>query len=152
MIGSPCMGVYVWAHFRTPPSPDSRPFPRLPKELVYIGEANDLNVRPLTGRHHRLKHYVDQFRDRDYEHLYVSVCDVGPFRRSNAKCHALRAFTKYIEARIGWEYTRKFGRRPRLDYKKDKDERYVPGLRIVGGEQPNHAVHRTVARAARSGR
>lgn len=63
----------------------------------------------------------------------VSVCDVGPFRRSDANCHALRAFTKYIEARLGWEYTRTFGRRPRLDYKEGKDEAYVRGLRKAVG-------------------
>ena len=61
---SPCMGVYVWAHFRTAPPRDSRPFPDLPEELIYVGEGNDLNIRPLTGRHHRLKHYVDQFPQR----------------------------------------------------------------------------------------
>ena len=81
--GSACMGVYVWAHFRKAPRLDSRPFPNLPKGLIYVGEANDLNIRPLTGWHHRLEHYVDQFpSDRNYEHLYVSIFAVGPFRRS----------------------------------------------------------------------
>ena len=150
---SPCMGVYVWAHFRTAPPRDSRPFPDLPEELIYVGEGNDLNIRPLTGRHHRLKHYVYQFpSDPNYAHLYVSVCEVGPFRRSEPKCHTLRAFTKYIEARLGWEYARRFGRRPRLDYKEGKDEQYVPGLRMAGGKQPNFAVHRTGARVARASR
>ena len=137
MKASPCMGIYVWAHFKGARSPDSRPYPDLPEELIYIGEANDLNVRPLTGSHHRLKHYCDQFpNDRNFSHLYVSVCEAGAFRRSDPGCHALRAFTKYVEARLGWEYTRKFGRRPLLDYKKDKDELYVPGLRrAIGGQR-----------------
>jgi hypothetical protein len=150
--GGPCMGVYVWAHFRESPPSDNRPFPDLPEELIYIGETNDLNTRPLTGRHQRLKHYVDQFRDRNYEHLYLSVRDIGRFQRSAPKCHALRAFTKYIEARLGWEYTRQFGSRPRLDHKEGKDELYVPRLRMAVGRQPYPAVQRPGARVARSGR
>jgi hypothetical protein len=59
------------------------------------------------------------------------VCVIGPFRRSDPECHALRAYTRYLEARIGWEYARKFGRRPRLDYKKGKDDQYVPLLRTA---------------------
>jgi hypothetical protein len=118
-----------------------------------VGETNNLDTRPLTGWHHRLDHDDDQFpRDRNYEHLYVSVYVVGSFRQSDPRCRALRAFTRYIEARLGWEYTRWFGRRPRLDYKKGKDEPHVPGLRKAAAKQPNGPVHRTRARVARSGR
>jgi hypothetical protein len=146
------MGIYVWAHFTKRPPPESRPFPNLPRQLIYVGEANDLTVRPLSGPHHRLKHYVHQFGDRHYTRLYVSVCEAGSFRRSDPKSHALRAFTKYVEALIGWKYTQKFGRRPHLDYKEGKDDRYVPGLRKVSRRKPNFAVHRTGARVARPGR
>ncbi len=56
MNGSPCMGICAWAHFSKRPSRGSRPFPDLPRQLIYVGEANGLNVRPLSGPHHRLKH------------------------------------------------------------------------------------------------
>jgi hypothetical protein len=146
------MGIYAWAHFSKHPSRKSRPFPDLPRQMIYVGEANDINVRPLTGPHHRLKHYVDQFGDRRYDRLYISVCEVELFRRSDPKCHALRAFTKYIEALLGWEYTRKFGRRPRLDYKKGKGDQCLPWLRRASRTHPNYAVQRVGARIARSGR
>ena len=118
------MGVYMWARFANPPGPKSCPFPDLPKELIYVGEANDLNTRPLgRARHHRLAHYIDRFpEDSGFALLYVSVCRIAPFRPSDKKCHALRAFTRYLEARVGWEYARRYGKRPFLDYKKGKDE------------------------------
>ena len=56
--GQPSMGAYLWGHFPSGP-PAASPYPELPKELIYVGETNDLNTRPLGGtRHHRLKHYL----------------------------------------------------------------------------------------------
>ncbi|HKZ76966.1 MAG TPA: hypothetical protein VJ124_01480 [Pyrinomonadaceae bacterium] len=45
--GQPSMGVYLWARFAHGLPPTGHPYPGLPKELIYVGETNDLNVRPL---------------------------------------------------------------------------------------------------------
>jgi hypothetical protein len=122
--GQPSLGVYVWARFEQPPSSDARPYPDLPAEVIYVGQTNDLNVRPLGAhRHHRLASYRETYRkDPTCERLYVSVHHVEPFVRADARSHALWAYTRYLEALIGWEYVQKYGRRPALDYKRGKDK------------------------------
>jgi hypothetical protein len=122
------MGVYLWARFSTAPDASSFPYPDLREEVIYVGETNDLNVRPLgPTRHHRVTNYLELFPDDPtLAQLHVAVCTVAPFRPQDAACHAWRAFTRYLEARIGWEYTKRFGRRPLLDYKRGKDEFALP--------------------------
>lgn len=89
-----------------------------------MGETNDWNVRPLgPKRHDGLAKYVEFFpEDPNFAQLYVSVCEVVSFRPQDLECHAWRAFTRHLEARPGWEYTKRFGKRPLLDYKHGKDE------------------------------
>lgn len=124
--GQPSPGVYLWARFAHPPKSGSHPYPDLPEELLYAGETKNLNVRPLGGRtsggtpHHRLAHYGDCFPDDAARALlYVSVFHVIPFKQGDKQC--LRAFTRYVEDLIYWEYAKRYGKRARLDYKKGKD-------------------------------
>jgi hypothetical protein len=118
------MGVYLWGRFSTPLDTSSLPYPDLGGDVIYVGETNDLNVRPLgPTRHHRVTNYLELFPDDPtLAQLYVAVCTIAPFQPQDAACHAWRAFTRHLEARIGWEYTKRFGRRPLLDYKRGKDE------------------------------
>ncbi len=95
--------------------------------MIYVGETNNIDTRPLTGKHHRLVHYRDRFADDpDLKMLYVAVCHVHPFRRgyhskkANGLYSRLRVYTRYAEAMIYWEYTKKWGRPPALHYKKKR--------------------------------
>jgi hypothetical protein len=114
--------VYVWGRFSRPPTATARPYPEIPRELIYAGETNNLNRRPLSGNtHHRLEHYRARFKDDpDLAKLYVSVFHIEEFERSGARGRLLRAFTRYVEDLIYWEYVRRFGKRAALDYKKGK--------------------------------
>ena len=58
--------------------------------------------------------------DPELENLYVSVFHVEPFKPGGGRSRLLRAYTRYVEDLIYWEYTRRFGRRAALDYKKGK--------------------------------
>jgi len=126
----PWLGVYVWAHFRRPPSHLVKPYPNLPRQVIYVGEAKDIDRRPLTGAHHRLAHYRDTFPDDpNLDNLYVSVYFVQRFRRgySSKKARSLyarlRVYTQWLEATLYWEYTKKWGRPPALHYKTGAYER-----------------------------
>jgi hypothetical protein len=118
------LGVYLWAHFHEPPDAKVHPYPELPRELVYVGETKDLNMRPLQGNaHQRLVHYGDTFpRDRQSRRfLYVSVYHVQEYREDDERSKTLRAFTRYVEDKILWEYVQRYGKRAALDYKKKGD-------------------------------
>ena len=125
----PWLGVYLWAYFKRPPASSARPYPDLPREVVYVGEAKNIDRRPLTGRHHRLRHYTDTFPgDPEYKELYVSVFRVQQFRagyeskKARALYARLRVYTQYVEARLYWEYTQRWGCPPALHYKKGRDD------------------------------
>jgi hypothetical protein len=45
----PWLGVYLWARFHRAPSPLANPYPKLPRQVIYIGEAKNIDRRPLTG-------------------------------------------------------------------------------------------------------
>jgi hypothetical protein len=117
------MGLYLWARFpkNMKPKPTDRPYPNLPKQLLYVGETKNLNARPLTGGHHRLAHHRDTFGDDGLGRLYVSVARIYPHAAGDAACTAMRVFNQYLEGRIYWDYTRKYGRRPALHYKKARE-------------------------------
>ena len=128
--GGPWLGVYLWGRFQQPPSPSVKPYPKLPKHVIYVGETKNVNQRPLTREHHRLAHYRDKFpHDPGLQMLYVSVCHVYPFRRGYGSKQAwslysrLRVYTQYVEARIYWNYTKNWGRPPALHYKKGAYDR-----------------------------
>jgi hypothetical protein len=95
--------------------------------MIYVGETKHIDVRPLTGEHHRLAHYRDTFRgDRDLKNLYVSVGRLERFPEgyagveARAKYRKLRTYTQYLEAKIYWEYAKRWGAPPALHYKKDR--------------------------------
>jgi hypothetical protein len=125
----PWLGLYLWARFDRAPAP-SKPYPRLPEQVIYVGETKHLDARPLTGEHHRLVHYRETFRDDPgLERLYVSVCRVHRFQNGYERDDArvlyarLRVYTQYIEARLYWFYTKRWGHPPALHYKKSaKDD------------------------------
>jgi hypothetical protein len=41
----PWLGVYPWAHFRRPPNQSVKPYPFLPRQVIYIGEAKNIDRR-----------------------------------------------------------------------------------------------------------
>lgn len=122
----PWLGVYLWAHFHKQPS--VKPYPKLPEQLIYVGETKVLDRRPLSGNgHHRLLHYRETFpSDRKLNRLYVSLCRVRGFpdgyRLPSAKTlyDILRVYTQYVEAKIYWEYTQRWEHPPALHYKRSK--------------------------------
>ena len=121
----PWLGVYLWARFLRAPSSSAKPYPKLPRQVIYIGEAKNIDRRPLAGGHHRLVHYRDAFPDDpNFHKLYLSVCRVQRFRngfnskKARALYARLRVYTQWVEASLYWNYTRTWGRPPALHYKK----------------------------------
>ena len=86
----PYGGVYLLGHFKPAPKQKPRVAPALPKNVVYVGETHDLNVRPLAT-HNRTRRYIQIFGDADYECLYVSVFRI--FRREETNRHLLRRYS-----------------------------------------------------------
>ncbi len=83
--------------------------------MIYVGETKHIDLRPLTGEHHRLAHYRDTFPDDDgLKLLYVTVGRVERFpdgyegAEARSTYRRLRVFTQYIEAKIYWEYTKQW--------------------------------------------
>ena len=114
-------GVYLWARFSELPDNRLLPYPEIPAELIYVGETKNLHERPLSGAHHRLAHYADCFpEDGEKRCLYISVFPVAQFEATDPRC--VRAFTRYVEDLIYWEYARRYEKRAALDYKKGKDK------------------------------
>jgi hypothetical protein len=119
----PWLGVYLWGRFRRPPS--VKPYPPLPRQVIYIGEAKNIDRRPLSGEHHRLSHYRATFQDDPHlQMLYASVCCVHRFgsgfasKKARTLYSRLRVYTQWVEASLYWEHTRIWGRPPALHYKK----------------------------------
>lgn len=123
----PWLGLYLWARLH-PSQPPGIPYPDLPEAVIYVGEAKNLDRRPLAGRHHRLDHYRATFPDdHDLQHLYLSVCRLYRFSGGYATDEALklypslRVYTQFLEAQLYWDYTKRWGRPPALHYKKSRD-------------------------------
>ena len=71
--------------------------------------------------HHALAHYRHTFPcDSHLNYLYVSVFPVERYCLGDERCRALRAFTRYVEALVYWEYARHFAKRPLLNLHKTK--------------------------------
>ena len=143
--GRPWLGLYLWGYFENIP-PSGVPYPDLPEQVIYVGETKHLDRRPLTEPHHRLVHYRDTFRDDlNLDRLYLSICRVhsfpGGYRLPDAKTlyDVLRVYTQFIEAKIYWEYTQRWGHPPALHYKKSnkRGDGYVAGAtqQFVGRER-----------------
>lgn len=127
------LGVYLWAHFKGEPPTDSPTPTALLEDVIYVGETKDLDVRPLSGRHHRLKHYRETFCcDPDLTKLHVAVWRVERFPKSHSggvaseRYRYLRVYTQFIEAQLYWQYTQQHGRPPKLHYKKDSKKPISP--------------------------
>lgn len=109
----------------------ARALPRLGSDGLHaVGEAKDIDRRPLSGTHRRLAHYRDTFPDDpNLDNLYVTVCLVQRFRNGYSSKMArtlyarLRVYTQWLEATLSWEYTKKWGRPPALHYKKSAYKR-----------------------------
>jgi hypothetical protein len=123
----PWLGLYLWGRFERPPDEADRPYPVLPRQVIYVGETKHIDLRPLTGDHHRLAHYRDTFPDDDgLKLLYITVGRVERFpdgyegAEARSTYRRLRVFTQYIEAKIYWEYTKQWNCPPALHYKKSR--------------------------------
>lgn len=122
----PWLGLYLWARFDLGPPASTAPYPSLPEQVIYVGETKHLDLRPLTGEHHRLAHYRDTFRDDPALKYLVSVCRVKKFEGGYHTPAAievyptLRVYTQYVEAKLYWEYTQRWCRPPALHYKKTR--------------------------------
>lgn len=127
----PWVGLYIWGQFERTPSSTERAYPDLPRQVAYIGETKHLDDRPLRGPHHRTRHYRDTFKtDPELGQLFVSIARVrafpGGYEAANtADYQCVRVFTRYLEARIYWEYTKKWGYPPALHYKAPRRARSV---------------------------
>lgn len=110
-------GAYLFARFEEVPKAGTVPWPNLPQEIIYVGEAKDLNNRPLA-RHNRTARYHEMFQDWGNHNLYVSICRLYP--TYTKKPPALRVFANYLECWILWEYTKKYGTPPAMHYKKER--------------------------------
>jgi hypothetical protein len=112
--------VYLFAHCPSGRPPEIPLAEALPREVVYIGEAKDLNQRPLTGTHHRVDRYELLFGSGtdslfvSFAPLYVTGCD---------DYHIQRMFSFYAEAKLVWEYTKRHNHPPVLHW---KDKGVIP--------------------------
>ena len=118
----PSLGVYIWGHFHSTPTSKVE-YPDLPIELIYVGESKNLYTRLCSGSaHHRLTHYRATYPlDSTLQHLYLAVFRIEPYVKGDQRCRALRAYTRYVEDRLYWEYVLKFGKKAALDYKARAD-------------------------------
>ena len=87
---------------------------KLPQCVVYVGDAKDLNKRPLTGTHHRIKRYQELF-DQELKSLFVSFAPI--YQTGCQDSHVQRAFAFFAEAMLVWEYTKRHGHPPAMHYK-----------------------------------
>lgn len=108
----PSLGVYIWGHFHSTPTSKVE-YPDLPIELIYVGESKNLYTRLCSGSaHHRLTHYRATYPlDSTLQHLYLAVFRIEPYVKGDQRCRALRAYTRYVEDRLYWEYVLKFGKK-----------------------------------------
>ena len=113
-----CGGVYLLAYCSTGKPPEVSSIDSLPVEVIYVGDAKDLNKRPLTGRHHRIERYRELFGS-NMERLFVACAPL--YETLCDDSHLKRAFSFYAEAMLVWKYTKLHGHPPAMHYK-DKGE------------------------------
>jgi hypothetical protein len=117
-------GVYVFGLFRSPP-PGPPSADNLPLEVIYVGDARNLNHRPLTERHHKIvKRLPALFPGPALDSLFVSVCPlyVTPtdFRDDlkAAQQYAVdRTRSFYIESWLAWKYADRYEHPPIMQVK-----------------------------------
>jgi hypothetical protein len=123
-LTSPKAGVYLFGFFRSPPpnppTPDSLPF-----ELIYVGDAKNLNNRPLSEPHHKIvKRLPALFPEMAFEQLYVSICplydapsDLGHDIAASMKYAIDRTRSFYIESWLALKYAEQHGHPPIMQVK-----------------------------------
>jgi hypothetical protein len=87
----------------------------LPSGVIYIGDAKDLNRRPLTGGHSELDAYRRLTGDNELRCLFVSIADFYPTNCDDYE--HWRICSAYFESKLIWDYTRKHRRPPLLRFK-----------------------------------
>ena|SRR2546425_12096052 len=112
-------GVYLFAYCPAVRPPAVPTVDQLPQEVVYVGDAKNLNRRPLSGVHHRLQRYEQLFGD-PRKTLFVTVAPL--YQTTCVEPHVERAFSFYTEAQLVWNYTDRHGHPPAMHYK-DKGAR-----------------------------
>jgi hypothetical protein len=114
-----CGGVYLWAY-----SPDGLPpvvrLEVMPKEIIYIGDAKDLDKRPLRGGHHRLDRYEELSGDKHRNFLYVSVAPLFDTGCDDYEIWRVRSL--YLEARLYLMYAEQHNEPPLFRFKKNRPE------------------------------
>ena len=112
---TPLGGVYLLGYFTSPPPLTPLDPERLPYRVIYVGDAKNLNSRPLTGSHHQAGPGLDEvFGEGADVFLYVAI---GPLYviDIDAKRYAYqRTRSFYIEMKLAWDYARIHGHPPIL--------------------------------------
>jgi len=112
------VGVYLWVFHRAPSS-SANPYPKLPRQVIYIGEAKNIDRRPLTGG------TIDSFitgipfrrsESPDAIRLPLSRTPVRSWlgqKRPEVSYSRLRVYTQGSRHRCTGSYTKMYGRPPR---------------------------------------
>lgn len=111
----PYGGVYLLACFSSlrpldPPNPES-----LPYEVVYVGDAKNLNNRPLTGPHGQVDSFAKLFHGT--ASLYVSVGKLFLIDGEPVHYATQRTRSVFFESKLAWDYARVYGHPPILQSK-----------------------------------
>jgi hypothetical protein len=116
--------VYVFGFFRSPPPGPPTP-ENLPIEVIYVGDAKNLNSRPLREPHHKVvERFPALFPETSLEQLYISICplyDAPPDLLHDvvaAKKYAIdRTRSFYIEHWLALRYAEQHGHPPIMQVK-----------------------------------
>ena len=120
IISPSCGGVYLVAHCHSGKPPEIPTPDNLPVEVVYIGEAKDLNSRPLTGPHSKIQARYPQLFGPKRDSLFVTY---APLYETGCKDYDVRrVFSSYVEAMLVWRYTERHGHPPALHYKEREEK------------------------------
>ena len=111
-------GLYLFGCFRSG-RPGSAPNPSRPSpEVIYVGEAKNLNERPLK-QHPYVQRYADLFGDRSLDRLYVAVAPLYRTDVDHVVYRVARLHAAYWEAKLIWRYGEEHGHPPVLHFGKD---------------------------------
>lgn len=129
----PRAGVYLFGFFRSPPVDPPTPG-NLPLEVIYVGDAKNLNVRPLSEPRHKVILRVrEMFPAAGLTQLYVSVCALYDAPSTDmpdgvsAQQYAVdRTHSCYIESWLALKYAERHQHPPILQVKDtDSNQRWI---------------------------
>jgi hypothetical protein len=106
--------VYLFAHCPSGHPPKIPRADRLPEEVVYVGDAKNLNARPLSGEHHRIKRYKKLF-GKNTESLFITFAKL--YETGCDDYAVQRIYSFHAEALLAWNYTKRHGHPPAMQYK-----------------------------------